>query len=123
VPPFRRHWASAWLMAPVGALALLAVTFFYQRESHTDLVATGTKVEGMPMPNSEDGVMLQQASFSTPAVRRTYEASLRDVDAYIRDAEASAKEDPNDEEAQLSLMNAYQQKSMVYEMAMDRSLR
>jgi hypothetical protein len=55
-------------------------------------------------------------------VRRQYEANLRDIDAYIQDAEASAKQDPNDEEAQVSLMNAYQQRSMVYEMAMDRSL-
>ncbi|HEX4487868.1 MAG TPA: hypothetical protein VH088_16450 [Terriglobales bacterium] len=122
VPPFRRRWASAWLMAPAGALALLAFTFFYQRQGHTDLVATQGTVEVMPRQNSEDGLMLQQASFSTPAVRQTYEASLRDVDAYIKDAEASAKQDPNDEEAQLSLMNAYQQRSMVYEMAMDRSL-
>jgi hypothetical protein len=122
VPPFRQRWASAWLMAPAGALALLAFTFFYQRQSHTDLVATQGTIELAPRQSSDDGLMLQQASFSTPAVRQTYEASLRDVDAYIRDAEASAKQDPNDEEAQLSLMNAYQQRSMVYEMAMDRSL-
>jgi len=124
VPPFRRRWASAWLMAPVGALALLAFTFFYQRQNHTELVATENAAEPGLKPSSDDGtLLLQQASFSTPAVRQTYEASLRDVDAYIRDAEASAKQDPNDEEAQLSLMNAYQQRSMVYEMAMDRSLR
>jgi hypothetical protein len=43
------------------------------------------------------------------------------VNAYIEDAEASAKQNPTDEEAQQSLMNAYEQRSMVYEMALDRS--
>jgi hypothetical protein len=122
VPPFRRRWASAWLMAPAGALALLAFTFLYQRQNPTELIATTGTLELPSKPSADDGMVLQQASFSTPAVRQTYEASLRDVDAYIKDAEASAKQDPNDEEAQLSLMNAYQQRSMVYEMAMDRSL-
>jgi hypothetical protein len=30
--------------------------------------------------------------------------------------------DPNDEEARRSLMEAYQQKAMLFDMAMDRSL-
>jgi hypothetical protein len=47
---------------------------------------------------------------------------LRNVNAYIQDARESAEADPNDEEAQQSLMDAYQQKAMVYEMALNRSL-
>jgi len=122
-PPFRRRWVSAWLMAPVTAIALLAFVFFYQRQSHTDIVATqGPVVRIEKAPNADDRSMLAEVNFSTPAVRQQYEANLRDVDAYIQDAEASAKQDPNDEEAQVSLMNAYQQRSMVYQMAMDRSL-
>ena len=41
---------------------------------------------------------------------------------YIRDAQESVNADPNDEEAQQALMHAYGQKSMIYEMALDRSL-
>jgi hypothetical protein len=123
VPPFRRRWASVWLMAPVTAIAALAFVFFYQRQNQTDIVATqGPVVRIQKLANSDDRSMLAEVSFSTPALRQQYEANLRDVDAYIQDAEASAKQDPNDEETQLSLMNAYQQRSMVYEMAMDRSL-
>ena len=123
VPPFRRRWASAWMMVPITAIALLAFAFLYQRQSHTDVVATqGPVVRIEKARNAEDHSILADVNFSTPAVRRQYEANLRDIDAYIQDAEASAKQDPNDEEAQVSLMNAYQQRSMVYEMAMDRSL-
>jgi hypothetical protein len=110
-------------MAPVTAIAALAFVFFYQRQNQTDIVATqGPVVRIQKLANSDDRSMLAEVSFSTPALRQQYEANLRDVDAYIQDAEASAKQDPNDEETQLSLMNAYQQRSMVYEMAMDRSL-
>ena len=69
----------------------------------------------------EDHGLLEAVNFPTPAVRATYEANLKDVNAYIEDAEASARQNPTDEEAQQSLMNAYEQKSMVYEMALDRS--
>jgi hypothetical protein len=123
VPPFRKRWASAWMMAPVTAIAALAFVFFYQRQSQIDLVATqGPMVRIQKASDTDDRNMLAEARFSTPALRQQYEANLRDVDAYIQDAEATAKQDPNDEEAQVSLMNAYQQRSMVYEMAMDRSL-
>jgi hypothetical protein len=44
------------------------------------------------------------------------------VNAYIHDAEDQANADPNDEEARQSLLNAYQEKAMVYEMALNRSL-
>jgi hypothetical protein len=55
-------------------------------------------------------------------MRASYEANLEDVNSYIRDAEASTRSNPNDEQAQQSLMNAYEQRAMVYEMALDRSL-
>jgi hypothetical protein len=47
---------------------------------------------------------------------------LRDANAYIQDAKASVDADPTDEEAQQALMDAYGQKSMIYQMALDRSL-
>ena len=39
----------------------------------------------------------------------------------IRDAQGVVDESPNDEDARRSLMDAYQQKSMLFELAMDRS--
>jgi hypothetical protein len=44
------------------------------------------------------------------------------VNSYIRDAEKSVETNPNDAEAQRYLMDAYDQKAMVYEMALNRSL-
>jgi hypothetical protein len=41
---------------------------------------------------------------------------------YIRDSQSVVNENPNDEEARRSLMEAYQQKALLFELAMDRSL-
>ena len=70
----------------------------------------------------EDQLLLEAIGTRSPAVRAAYETNLRNVNAYIQDARESAEADPNDEEAQQSLMDAYQQKAMVYEMALNRSL-
>ena len=71
---------------------------------------------------SEDQQLLNTVAARTPSMRAAYETNLRTVNAYIRDAEQSAQHDPNDEVAQQYLMSAYEQKAMVYEMALDRSL-
>jgi len=71
---------------------------------------------------SEDQQLLNTVAAHAPSLRAAYETNLRSVNAYIRDAEQSAQSDPNDEVAQQYLMSAYEQKAMVYEMALDRSL-
>ncbi len=69
-----------------------------------------------------DQQLLQEVSLRAPLMRAAYESNLKDVNDYIRDAQDSVNANPNDEEAQQALMDAYGQKSMIYEMALDRSL-
>ena len=65
---------------------------------------------------------MQEVAANAPAMKTQYEENLRQVNESIRDAQGVVDESPNDEEARRSLMDAYQQKSMLFEMAMDRSL-
>jgi hypothetical protein len=44
------------------------------------------------------------------------------VNQSIRESQDLVSQSPNDEDARRSLMEAYQQKSMLFELAMDRSL-
>jgi len=76
----------------------------------------------MPADATDDEMLLQTVASTSPAMLGAYQADIQNVNAYIRDAEQSVKNDPNDEEAQQYLMSAYQQRNMVYEMAMDRTL-
>ena len=72
--------------------------------------------------SNDDQQLLEVVGSRAPSMRTSYADNLQNVNAYIRDAEQTVQNDPNDEEAQRSLMAAYEQKAMVYEMALDRSL-
>ena len=74
-------------------------------------------------PPVEDQQILDAVAFQAPMMKATYEANLHDVNEYIRDAEASVQQNPYDQEAQRYLMEAYEQKAMLYDMALNRSLR
>ena len=72
--------------------------------------------------NTEDQQLLEVVGSRAPAMAAAYASNLQNVNAYIRDAEESAQADPNDEEAQQVVMDAYEQRATIYEMALDRSL-
>jgi hypothetical protein len=128
---FSRRWSPAWLL-PVAAALLALVTLVSQRGSVQRQMAeqprTAPAFEAGLRPSTalanarQDQQLLEVVESRVPSMRATYAANLQNVNTYIRDAEESAQADPNDEEAQQSLMNAYQQRAMVYEIALDRSL-
>jgi hypothetical protein len=66
--------------------------------------------------------LLQEVAAQSAAVKAQYADNLRRVNEYIQDAKAVVAANPNDEEARRSLMEAYEQKAMLFELAMDRSL-
>jgi hypothetical protein len=123
LPSLTRRWGmAAWLVPVAAALLVAAAILLYQRPN-TKQVALNTQSPVMTVSGDlNDEQLLQEVSTRAPLMRATYESNLRDVNAYIRDAQASVNADPNDEEAQQALMDAYGQRSMIYEMALDRSL-
>lgn len=73
-------------------------------------------------PNSsdqDDQQLLDSMSQNAPMMRATYENELRSVNSYIRDARAYADQYPGDEDARQHLMDAYKQKTLLYQMALD----
>ncbi len=133
VPPVRHRWSLAWL-APVAAVALLAFGIFvYQRGTRESqpLAQAPKAVINFTGPqdgknrksvSSEDQQLLEAVASRVPTMQAAYASNLENVNAYIRDAEESAQADPNDEEAQQVVMDAYEQRATVYEMALDHSL-
>ena len=120
--------AKSW--TPLGwALALTAVILFavvltnYKPVplQQSQLSAQNNSADS-PQFNSDDQQVISQLSQQSPDAQRAYEASLRDVNAYIADAEQAVKSDPGDASAQALLQDAYEQKEMVYQMATARSL-
>jgi hypothetical protein len=128
VAAFSRRWNPAWLL-PVAAILVIAFGVMVykggpsQQQIADKMIAAPPQVS-VPSAgnNGDDQQLLEVVGSRTPSVRASYAANLQNVNAYIRDAEQTVQNDPNDEEAQHSLMAAYEQKAMVYEMALDRSL-
>jgi hypothetical protein len=144
-PAWKSRWNFRWL-APVAAAVVIAggVVLYQQAPNHSQMAnqpglasepgitttatrqiaplratpAAAVEING----EGDDSQLLQLVSTRAPAMRSAYEADLKNVNAYIRDAEESAQSNPNDDEVQQSLMDAYEQRAMVYEMAEDRSL-
>ena len=125
-------WKLRWLVPLAAAFLVAFGVLMHQHgtgQPHvskqppppTGVVTAVRPNDGVAMA-SDDQQLLNTVAARMPSMRAAYETNLRSVNAYIRDAEQSAHSDPNDAVAQQYLMSAYEQKAMVYEMALDRSL-
>jgi hypothetical protein len=124
IPSFSARWGAARWLVPAAAMLLLALGIYVRRESLPNQVARQASV-AMPAANPSDlndDDLRQEIANNTPEMKTQYLENLRQVNESIRDAQGVVDEAPNDEEARRSLMDAYQQKSMLFEMAMDRPL-
>jgi hypothetical protein len=73
--------------------------------------------------SDDDQQVLSAVEERSPMMMAAYRTNLRNVNAYIQDAQDTVNANPNDEEARRSLMDAYEQKSMLYDLALDHSLQ
>ena len=126
LPSFSSRWAWARWMVPAAAVLLIAVGVYMRQHSVTrnivrDLRPTAP-VSDMAVAGLNDEDLLQEVAQLSPALQAQYADNLRHVNEYIQDAKSVVAANPNDEEAHRSLMEAYQQKAMLFELAMDRSL-
>jgi len=90
----------------------------------TDIVgpAAGSAIASAvePEPSAEDQQFLSAVSTLAPSTRATYESQLQAVNADIRESQAYLDRNPGDPEARQHLMDAYQQKALLYQIALDR---
>ncbi|HEX8813971.1 MAG TPA: hypothetical protein VF753_00570 [Terriglobales bacterium] len=117
--PSWSRWKLAWLVPLAAAAALALGTLIFQ---HGDGVRNRI-VKTDPKQNVVTPEQQQMVALVAPEQRDAYEADLRAVDEYIQDAESSANANPGDAFAHQRLVSAYEQRAMMYEMAMNRSLR
>ena len=78
---------------------------------------------GATSNTTEDGDDEQLLADMSPTARSIYEENLKSVNASIQDAQETLAQDPDNDDARLFLQDAFHQKAMVYELAMDRSMQ
>ncbi len=71
-------------------------------------------------PSTEDQQFLSVVSTRVPSMRAAYENQLQAVNADIREVQSYLRQNPGDLEARQHLMDAYQQKALLYQLALDR---
>ena len=125
VSTFSARWGAARWLVPAAAMVLLAVGIYVRREFPAlsqpvpQQASVALPAGGIDL-NDED--LLQEIAANAPAMKTQYEDNLRQVNESIREAQGFVDESPNDADARRSLMDAYHQKSMLFEMAMEHSL-
>jgi hypothetical protein len=70
--------------------------------------------------NDEDQQFLSVVSTRAPSMRATYESQLQAVNTNIRQVQEYLHRNPADMDARQQLMDAYQQKALLYQIALDR---
>ncbi len=119
----RRGLLGPALAGAVGLLLVLSGIFLYQkgvsrppqdRESVQPIAAS---------TSADDEQLLQAVAAHDPAAKDSYAENLRHVNAYISDAQHSVEQNPNDQDARQSLLQAYDQKALLYEMALSEALQ
>jgi hypothetical protein len=123
--------SRAWMrwMVPATVAMLMLMGLYVRQQFYSPSVGKIIDPAPMTQPVSDamvaglnDDDLLQEIARTTPAMQAQYADELRHVNDYIQDAKSTVDANPNDEEARRSLMEAYQEKAMLFELAMDRSL-
>lgn len=134
LPSLNSRWAWARWMAPAAAALLIVIGIYvHQRSLRPQLaneIETPAAIVSSPAIGDEDVAvaglndhdLLEEVESQSPGMQAQYADNLRRVNQYIQDAKSVVEANPTDSEARRSLLEAYQQKAMLFELAMDRSL-
>jgi len=130
LPSFSSQWAFTRWALPVAAMLLIAVSLYVRQQPVSDQLAKVTtkpvavaKVSDSAVAGLNDDDLLQEVAEQSPAMKAQYADNLVHVNQFIQDAKSDVDANPNDEEARRSLMAAYQEKAMLFELAMDHPLQ
>jgi hypothetical protein len=126
LPSLGSRWGWARWMVPAAAALLITAGLYVRQHSPSRELARNTAptaaVSDLAIAGLNDDDLLLEVAQESAALKAQYTDNLRRVNQYIQDAKGVVAANPNDEEARRSLMEAYQQKAMLFELAMDRSL-
>lgn len=131
LPSFASSWGWGRWALPVAAALLITIGVVVRQNSPSHELAHNNYASRPAVANTtldasvaglDDDDLLAEIAQQAPALQAQYSENLRHVNQYIQDAKDSVAANPNDEEAHRALMEAYQEKAMLFELALDRSL-
>ena len=121
---FFRRRRAAWLVPVAAALMIAAGLKLYRPAAAGDtnpVARISAPVPATTVVSSEDQQVLNTVATRFPSQQAKYRKNLEEANSYIHDAEQSIKNDPNDVYSRQLLINAYEQKQMLYDLAVSRT--
>ncbi|HET6934232.1 MAG TPA: hypothetical protein VFI72_05290 [Candidatus Angelobacter sp.] len=118
-----KSWTPiGWIIASIAVVVFTAMLVTYKPHlPSTQDAAQNSSAQSAQFDN-DDQQLIARVSEQEPGLRRAYEDGLKEANAYIADAQQEVKRDPDDASAQEQLVQAYQQKETLYQLATARSL-
>jgi hypothetical protein len=117
------RWRTAWLVPIAAALVIVGLLRLHHPAIAGDNAPIARQNVAKPPTTAavsgEDQQLLNTVASRPPAQRAKYRADLDDANAFIRDAQDAIRNNPNDVYRQQMLINAYEQKEMLYQLAVD----
>ena len=123
--PKKRWSPAAWLTPIAAALVIAALLLMPTHSSKTKGGNTGAQNAPsvtIPGADPQDAEIISEVEKNAPAMRAAYTENLQQINQYLADARKSLDENPDDADAREYLLQASEQKAMLYEMALERSL-
>lgn len=124
-PSLFHRWRTAWLIPVAAALLIAAGVKLYQPAKIGDNQPVAKQrtpaAPVVPAVSAEDKDVMNTVASRPPAQVAAYRNDLAQANSFIRDAQEAVKNDPNDIYSQQMLMNAYEQKQMVYRLVVDQN--
>jgi hypothetical protein len=129
IPGPRRTNFYGW--AGIAAVVLVALTILaYQRLQSPFNLQKDPAVAGVPTTvidtagiSDDDKAILVEIAHKSPSMGVSYKKRMSSVENYIKEAKDSVKLNPGDAIARQQLMNAYQQRDSLHEMAVSYTTR
>jgi hypothetical protein len=124
LPTHRHRIRWAWIASIAAVFALSAALLLQKHDNPVQNTALNVStVAPSTSATSDDADDEQLLANMSPAARSVYQENLKSVNASIQDAKTTLAQNPDDNEVRHFLQDAYHQKAMVYELAMDRSMQ
>jgi hypothetical protein len=118
-----KSWTPlGWIMALAGTILFANAIINYQHLRGHSASAQNGGAQSIQISEDDDQKLVSTLSKQDPVLGRAYDTGLKEANAYITDAQQAVNRDPQDLVAQQQLLEAYQQKEMLHQMATARSL-
>ena len=119
-----KSWTPlGWMMA-IAAMGIFTAMIITYKPHLPSTQATAQNSSAQPVQtDNDDQQLVAGVSQQDPDLRSAFEDELKEANAYISDAQQAVRRDPDDAAAQEELLQAYQQKETLYQLATARSLR